>query len=99
MTVRRVLLPILLAGGLLLSACGGPTVLKGTVVAKNFVPEHTYTTYYTIMVGKVPVIESQYHDDPPEWQLDVSDGKNSAWDDVSQSFWQHASVGEYVNLK
>lgn len=98
MTLRKVLIPLLLAGGLLLGACGGPTVLKGTVIGKQYTPEHIYTTTYYMMVGKIMVPMTTTHDDPPQWQIELSNGKDKAWNDVPQYYYAQVQVGNYVNL-
>lgn len=94
-TARALVVAATLGCGALLCACGGPSVTSGVVIAKQYSPPSQ--SHYFIMVGKVPVPETDYN--PAQWQIEIKNGANTAWVNVPSGSYPSISVGAYYGEK
>lgn len=77
----------------ILTACG---LEAGTVIRKDFSPAHTTQQTQIIKCGKIliPIINTIQH--PDRWYITVSSGEKTDIWEVSESFYNKTSIGEYI---
>lgn len=84
---------------LALTGCGGPH--KGTVHDKAHEPGHYTTESYCATYNKDHVCT--YHAQrqrwvSPDWELDIYNGDDHGWVDVSEGVYKSVKIGDHVDL-
>lgn len=100
-TIRRRLALLVLAPALLLglAACGGPD--HGVVHDKRHQDAYIYTTQICTSYGKYgcQAYVPQFHRAPPSWALDIYDGDEHGWRDVSEETYDATQIGDTVDFR
>lgn len=94
MKTRLLVVASVLGLSVALAACGGPSVTSGKVIDKTYTA--AYNQPYVIMVGKVPVTEEEYV--AADWSIELKDGEQTGWIDVSQSTYDHEHNGDQYTV-
>ncbi len=88
---------VALVAAFMLTACGGPD--HGTVHDKSHSPEQWISTTYCHPVGKVTVCNPQMVHHPESWSLDVYNGDEHGWVDVTEETYDSYNVGDFVDFR
>lgn len=95
--MRKIILIVIsvLCVVLLLASCN-KTLNAGTVIDKHFSPSHmVYNPIITIVNGKMRSIP-RFVSHPDEWSIQVQNGEDKEWWEVSKKYYESVEIGEYV---